>query len=78
MAQPLRAFARPFTLTVENACPSPVMSPASEGIGLRNATERLRHLFGGDASLRLDITTPPSPPTEPAQAIAQVTIRLPS
>jgi hypothetical protein len=65
-----------FTLTVENACPNPVMNTAGDGIGLRNATERLRHLFGADASLRLDITTPPSNPTEPAQAIAQVTIRL--
>jgi LytS/YehU family sensor histidine kinase len=52
------------------------MNTAGDGIGLRNATERLRHLFGADASLRLDITTPPSNPTEPAQAIAQVTIRL--
>jgi hypothetical protein len=67
-----------FTLTVENACPNPSTNPSSEGIGLRNATERLRHLFGRDASLQLDITTPPSYPSEPAQAIAQVSIRLSS
>jgi len=65
-----------FALTVENTCPNSAINPASDGIGLRNATERLRHLFGANASLRLDITTPPSYPSEPAQAIAQVTIRL--
>jgi hypothetical protein len=65
-----------FTLTVENACPNRAVTPSTEGIGLHNATERLRHLFGRDASLRLDITTPPAYPSEPAQAIAQVTIRL--
>jgi two-component system sensor histidine kinase AlgZ len=66
-----------FTLTVENACPGAAMNPSSDGIGLHNATERLRHLFGRDASLRLDITKPPSYPSEPTQAIARVTIRLP-
>jgi Histidine kinase len=66
-----------FKLTVENACPNTAINPSSDGIGLRNATERLRHLFSGDASLRLDIDTPPSYPSEPAQAIAQVTIQLP-
>ena len=66
-----------FTLTVENACPNAAMNPSSDGIGLHNATERLRHLFGRDASLQLDITKPPSYPSEPAQAIARVTIRLP-
>jgi hypothetical protein len=65
-----------FTLTVENACPKPAANPATDGIGLHNATERLRHLFGRDASLQLDITKPPFYPSEPAQAIAQVTIRL--
>jgi Histidine kinase len=65
-----------FTLTVENACPNPAVNPASDGIGLHNATQRLRHLFGREASLQLDITTPPSYPSEPAQAIARVTIRL--
>jgi LytS/YehU family sensor histidine kinase len=65
-----------FALTVENTCPNSAINPASDGIGLRNAAERLRHLFGANASLRLDITTPPSYPSEPAQAIAQVTIRL--
>jgi two-component system sensor histidine kinase AlgZ len=65
-----------FTLTVENACPNATMNPSSDGIGLHNATERLRHLFGRDASLQLDIKKPPSYPSEPAQAIARVTIRL--
>jgi Histidine kinase len=66
-----------FTLTVENACPNAAVNPSADGIGLHNAAERLRHLFGRDASLQLDIATPPSYPSEPAQAIAQVTIRLP-
>jgi two-component system sensor histidine kinase AlgZ len=72
-----RVEANLLTLTVENPCPNPAINAASDGIGLRNATERLRHLFGQDASLRLDITTPPSYPSQPAQAIAQVTIRTP-
>jgi hypothetical protein len=63
-------------LTVENACPNTAMNPSSDGIGLRNATERLRLLFGEDASLQLDIVTPPSYPAEPARAIAQVTMRV--
>ncbi len=65
-----------FTLTVENACPNPPTTPSSEGVGLRNATERLRHLFGANASLQLDVTTPHSTPSVPARAIAQVKIRL--
>jgi hypothetical protein len=65
-----------FTLTVENDCPNPSMNPSSDGIGLRNATERLQYLFGPNASLRLDITTPASASSGPAQAIAQATIRL--
>jgi len=65
-----------FTLTVENPCPNRAVNLSTEGIGVRNASERLRHLFGGDASLQLDITTPPSYPSEPAQAIARVTIGL--
>ena len=65
-----------FTLTVENACPNRAVSPASDGIGLRNATERLRHLFGADASLQLDFTTPTAEPLEAARAVAQVTIRI--
>jgi LytS/YehU family sensor histidine kinase len=63
-------------LTVENACPNTAINPWSEGIGLHNATERLRHLFGEDASLQLDIVTPPSYPAEPARATAQVTMRV--
>ncbi len=66
-----------FSLVVENPCPNPAINASSDGIGLRNATERLRHLFGADASLQLDITAPPSYPSAPAQAVAQVTIRLP-
>ena len=65
-----------FTLTVENACPNPAIHPSSDGIGLRNATERLRLLFGADASLQLDITTPACDPSEAARAIALVKIRL--
>jgi hypothetical protein len=63
-------------LTVENACPNTAINPSSDGIGLRNASERLRHLFGQDASLQLDIVSPACYPSEPAQAIAQVTLRV--
>jgi hypothetical protein len=70
-----RSKADLFTLSVENDCPNTPMNPSSDGIGLRNATERLQHLFGPEASLQLEIT-PPSSPSEPAQAIARVTIRL--
>lgn len=65
-----------FTLAVENDCPSPATNPSSEGIGLRNATERLQHLFGSNASLQLDVATPSAFPSRPAHAIARVTIRL--
>jgi LytS/YehU family sensor histidine kinase len=55
-------------LDVEN--PRPVAAPrdASEGIGLRNAAERLRLLFGGRASLDVDLSQ---------QALAATRIRIP-
>jgi sensor histidine kinase YesM len=58
-------------LIVRVANPRPVShnAPARDGVGLRNATERLRLLFGSRASLRLDLS-------QPAQATAE--LRLPA
>lgn len=57
-----------LVLRVANPRP-PVETPRiGEGVGLRNATERLRLLFGDRASLKLDLSAPD-------QAIAEV--RLP-
>ncbi len=55
-------------LEVEN--PRPVVAPrdTGEGIGLRNAAERLRLLFGGRASLEIDLSQP---------ALATTRIRIP-
>jgi LytS/YehU family sensor histidine kinase len=47
-----------LTLEVENPCPSRSQHTSQEGIGLRNAGERLRLLFGPDATLHLDLTQP--------------------
>jgi sensor histidine kinase YesM len=56
-------------LRVDNPCPPERQkTPAGQGVGLRNATERLRLLFGGRASLRLIFP-------EPGRAAAEV--RLP-
>jgi LytS/YehU family sensor histidine kinase len=56
-------------LRVDNPCPHPrPRPPAGEGVGLRNATERLRLLFGARASLRLQFP-------DPGRAAAEV--RLP-
>jgi two-component system sensor histidine kinase AlgZ len=45
-------------LKVENPCPNRLTQAAHEGIGLRNAGERLRLLFGPGATLTLDLTQP--------------------
>ena len=45
-------------LEVENPCPSRPQDASQEGIGLRNAAERLRLLFGPRATLSLDLTRP--------------------
>jgi hypothetical protein len=58
-------------LAVANPRPTaPVKSPApeSDGIGLRNAAERLRLLFGATARLDLDLSQP---------ALATIRIRIP-
>ncbi len=57
-----------LVLEVEN--PRPVVAPhdAGEGIGLRNAAERLRLLFGGRASLEVDLSQ---------RALATTRIRIP-
>jgi Histidine kinase len=43
-------------LEVENPRPVSVARPAGEGVGLRNAAERLRLLFGPEAQLNLDLS----------------------
>lgn len=43
-------------LRVENPRPAEGSRPATGGVGIRNATERLRLLFGGRASLALDLS----------------------
>lgn len=45
-------------LTVENSRPASPPQSAHEGVGLRNAAERLRLLFGAEASLDLDLSAP--------------------
>jgi LytS/YehU family sensor histidine kinase len=48
-----------LVLRVENPAPPPrAAASATTGVGLRNATERLRLLFGDRAALRLDLSTP--------------------
>jgi hypothetical protein len=47
-----------FLLQVENPRPPAEPSALGEGIGLRNADERLRLLFGAGASLDLDLSNP--------------------
>jgi LytS/YehU family sensor histidine kinase len=56
-------------LRVENPRPADHAGPANTGVGMRNASERLRLLFGDRASLRLDLS-------KPGHAIAEV--RLPA
>lgn len=57
-----------LVLEVQNPRPPPAMRAAREGIGLRNADERLRLLFGARAGLDLDMSQP---------AIATARIRIP-
>ena len=58
-----------LSLRVVNPRPDDPTNKTSEGVGLRNATERLRLLFGSRASLKLDLS-------QAGQATAE--IRLPS
>jgi hypothetical protein len=57
-----------LVLEVQNPRPPAAVRAAHEGIGLRNADERLRLLFGTRASLDLDMSQP---------AIATARIRIP-
>jgi hypothetical protein len=57
-----------LTLVVENPRPDSPRHDAGEGIGLRNAAERLRLLFGDRASLQVDLSRPTR---------ATVTLRIP-
>jgi LytS/YehU family sensor histidine kinase len=47
-----------LVLRVDNPRPTEYSGPSAPGVGLRNATERLRLLFGDRASLRLDLSAP--------------------
>jgi LytS/YehU family sensor histidine kinase len=47
-----------LTIEVENPRPSAPLPVSSHGIGLRNAAERLRLLFGGSARLDVDLSRP--------------------
>ena len=47
-----------LTIEVENPRPATPGRTANEGVGLRNAAERLRLLFGAGAMLQLDLSHP--------------------
>ncbi|MES1262847.1 MAG: histidine kinase, partial [Peristeroidobacter soli] len=49
---------RTLLLRVENPRPADPVHAGEPGVGLRNATERLRLLFGEAASLKLDLSAP--------------------
>jgi hypothetical protein len=55
-------------LEIENPRPPAAMRSAHEGVGLRNARDRLRLLFGTRASLELDLSKP---------AVATARLRIP-
>ncbi|HEY2464156.1 MAG TPA: histidine kinase [Steroidobacteraceae bacterium] len=57
-----------LTVEVENPRPPAPLRPAHEGVGLRNAHDRLRLLFGARASLELDLSKP---------AVATARLRIP-
>ena len=57
-----------LTLDIENPRPATPSREGGEGIGLRNAAERLRLLFGDRASLEVDLSQP---------ALATTRIRIP-
>jgi hypothetical protein len=56
-------------LKVENSRPAGTLRTAHEGVGLRNARDRLKLLFGSSANLELDLS-------EPAAATARLRIPL--
>ena len=57
-----------LNLEVENSRPAAPVRTAPEGVGLRNARDRLRLLFGARASLELDLSKP---------AVATARLRIP-
>ncbi|HEU4625509.1 MAG TPA: histidine kinase [Steroidobacteraceae bacterium] len=64
-----RVVARMLLIQVQNPCaPTQEAPPRAQGVGLKNASERLRLLFGDAASLELDLATPER---------AAATVRLP-
>jgi LytS/YehU family sensor histidine kinase len=58
-----------LVLRVENPRPPAPSPAAAPGVGLRNATERLRLLFGERARLQLDVSRP---------GVARAEVRLPA
>jgi LytS/YehU family sensor histidine kinase len=66
----IRAFQKDdmLILEVENPRPQAVTSAAHTGVGLSNARDRLQLLFGGRASLDLDLSKP---------ALATARLRIP-
>jgi LytS/YehU family sensor histidine kinase len=57
-----------LTLEVNNPRPALPSEPQAAGVGLRNAVERLRLLFGARASLHVDLSRPD---------IARARVRIP-
>jgi hypothetical protein len=57
-----------LNLEVENPRPAAPLRTAHEGVGLRNARDRLKLLFGSGASLELDLSKP---------AVATARLRIP-
>jgi len=53
-----RVDAGVLVMRVDNPRPMEPAPASDPGVGLRNATERLRLLYGDEASLRLDLSTP--------------------
>jgi sensor histidine kinase YesM len=57
-----------LSVEIENTRPPSNVGAAGEGVGLRNAQDRLRLLFGSRASLELDLSKP---------AVATARLRVP-
>jgi two-component system sensor histidine kinase AlgZ len=60
---------RELVLRVDNPRPTGAAPASDPGVGLRNATERLRLLYGDKASLKLDLSAP---------GAASAVVRLPA
>jgi len=61
---------RELRIEVQNPRPSVAALPASAGLGLQNASERLRRLFGAAATLELDLS-------QQQRALARIRIQQP-